>query len=112
MIYGKGHDQLDANGLGTVVHAVEARDINGRDAIVPDLEDRLIRATSLGVLRESIGVVRRVLVVESPSAEDAQTSVPGSLQSVLDIGLVLVDVSVSVARHWQWFGLHTPWKGK
>jgi hypothetical protein len=93
----ESNDQLDSCSGRTINHAVKQRDIDSRNTIVPPLEDGLGRATALtAVLRETIRVVGRVLVIEAPCAEDTQASIIRSSQTLLDIALVLYEYKSAI----------------
>lgn len=94
-VVGQGHNEFHV-GLGRGVHyLVEWLHVNSWLAILPKLEYDLRRAGALAtVLRETLGVVSGVLVVEAPGAENLEAGVLGSGEALFDIVLVLLEMSV------------------
>ena len=89
-VVSQGDDELHAGLGGGVDDLVEGLDVHSRLAVVPLLEDDLGGAgTLVAVLGKALGVVRGVLVVEAPGAEDLEAGVLGGGEALLDIGLML-----------------------
>lgn len=91
----QGDDQLHSDVSSRIDHLVEALNVDRGHAVLPKLHDNLGRARALAaVLREALGIVGGVLVVEAPGAEDLQAGLLGGGEALLDVGLVAVEGEV------------------
>lgn len=89
-VVGKRYNELDAGLGGSIYDFVKRGDIDGGCAVGKSLEDNLSRTSSLAtVLRQAIGIIGLIFVVETPCSEDFETSVLGSGQALFDIFLSL-----------------------
>ncbi len=86
----QGDNEFQAYFRGRIDDLVELGDVDGRRAVVPPLKDSLRTAGAfVAVLGEAVRVVRRILVVEAPCAEDFESCLFGGRHALLDVGLVL-----------------------
>ena len=95
-VVGKGDQKLDARLGGRVDDLVERSQVNAGLAVVPSLKHDFGGAGALAAVLGLAGrVVRDVLVVEAPRAEDVQAGLLGRREAELDVGLVLGPGSAS-----------------